>query len=270
MRGTPEDAGTLLHGAGWIQGSVIGLDVIAALGQSDASWAVLISQDCDIVQSATVEHSVEVILGTDIDAVRPDCQHGKNPRQLDLILMHGDVHKHVCFDARKRLMVRKEVLASHSPDHQLSPESTDLLVRWVAKRYTRVAWPDQFNERLKTISTKLERLFKDDTGKSVTAIWLRLDPLREELPSDENYRLMVWLTVSAETRLDAAESRRVQQFENRFRELLDHCKGIDLEEIETRSESDVTLEDLRQFRRFDRDYRSLAPTPGGATAPDER
>jgi hypothetical protein len=74
--------------------------------------------------------------------------------------------------------------------------------------------------------------------------------------------------MTSDSMMDSKEVRRGQDFEQRLKELLESCKGIELCEIELRKEADVTLEDLRHFRRFDKDYRSVAATSRGALPPE--
>lgn len=268
MRGQGEDAGTQLRAAGWRQGSAVERDSLAPLRLLDCDIAIVVSQDCDVVQSVDVEPDVELILGRRRDATRPDCRFGRNPRELDLEL-EGRTDA-VTFRIRERVSISKERLASHRPAPvALAPDDVALLAKWIAKRYTRPAWPDAFNERLRAVDARLERLFKSDAGIPITSILLMLDRPDDELPEGEPYRLAAWLTVSADSLMNDVASKRAQEFERRFKEILDDCDDIELQEIEVRSEDDVTMADLREFRRFDRDYRSVAPKPGGQLPPNE-
>ena len=268
MRGQGEDAGTQLRAAGWRQGSVVSPDSLAALGYPTHDVAILVNQDCDVVQSTDVEPEVELILGQRRHAPRPDCPFGRNPRELDLLLTNEAGA--VSFRIRDRVSVSKESLSAHRPSSaMLDPVERRTLARWIAKRYTRPAWPDAFNERLGHVEDRLERLFKNEASIPISAILVMLDPPDEELPDGEDYQVAVWLTVEVGSQLDSVAAKRAATFEVRLAEILRSCAGINLREIETRSEADVSLDDLRHFRRFDRDYRSVAPKPGGKMAPSE-
>lgn len=270
MRGQEEDAGTQLRAAGWRQGSVVQGEILSTLGFSECDLAVVVSQDCDVVQSVDVEPDVELILGRRRDAPRPDCRFGRNPRELDLEIV-GRTGA-VTFRIRERVMASKEHLAAHRPAPvALVPRDMALLAKWIARRYTRPAWPDAFNERLRAVDDRLERLFKSGAGVPITSILLRLEPEDDELAEGEPYRLAAWLTVSADSLMNDAASKCAYEFERRFKEILGSCDGIVLEEegTEVRSEDDVTMADLRELRRFDRDYRSAAPKPGGQLPPNE-
>lgn len=268
MRGDAEDISTHLRAAGWAQGSVLDRDSLAALGYTSHDLAIVLSQDCDVVQSVDVEPMVELILGRRRNVPRPDCQFGRNPREIDLPLMNtdGGVSMRIC----DRVFVSKDDLSAYRPSTTtLDPTDITLLATWIAKRYTRPAWPDAFNDRLRSVDNRLERLFKTETSRPITAILLMLDRPGEELSEGEDYDIAVWLTVSVESRMDGVASGQAASFEQRFIDIMKSCKGIKLREIEIRSEADVSLDDLRHFRRFDRDYRSIAPKPGGQLAPNE-
>jgi len=269
MRGDATDPGTQLRGSGWCQGSVVGRERLEALGHGATDCAVVISQDCDVVQTVEVESYLEVIAAKVLEQPRADLLHGRNPRLIDIPVV-APVGRYLHISVHDRFRIEKHDLAAHAPSTTitLDREVTSQLAKWIAKRYTRVAWPDAFNERMATVDDKLERLFKSDNGKVITGIWLMLDPVDEELAEDRDYRLAVWLTMSSESMMDKTEVRRGEEFEKRLQQLLKSCNGIDLCEIELRKESDVSLEDLRLFRRFDKDYRSIAASPVGALPPE--
>jgi hypothetical protein len=242
---------------------------LEALGHGTADCAVVISQDCDVVQAVEVEPFLEVIAAKVLEPPRPDLLHGRNPRLIDIPVV-APVGRYLHISVHDRFRIEKHDLAAHAPSATitLDREMTSQLAKWIAKRYTRVAWPDAFNERLAAVDDKLERLFKSDSGKVITGIWLNLDPVDEELDWNRDYRLAVWLTMRSDSMMDRNEVRRGEEFEQRLRQLLGSCKGIELYEIDIRKESDVSLEDLRLLRRLDKDYRSIANSPGGALPPE--
>jgi hypothetical protein len=198
---------------------------------------------------------------------------GRNPRILDL-RVRGSVSSGVVVSMRAhaRSLVAKIQLADRLPSSSLSleREAISLLARWLARRYTRPAWPDEFNRRLDQQRKRLDALFKSQSSKGITGIWIALDPLDDELTQAAPYRMVIWLTVREEDRMNVTASRVALAFEQKLAATLKDCPGLVLATpIEIRSEADFTLADQRLFRRLDRDYRSLAPDPGGDLAPDE-
>ena len=233
-------------------------------------FAIVISQDCDIVQSTEREPTIEFIVGEKIDSnkVRPSHTYGRNPREIDLELCDpANNITAATFLIQNRVQIPKSDIEHISPSPLTVPDIRQL-VRWIAKRYTRVAWPDVFNERLRSVDRKLESLFKQQRGQAVSGILLGVDP-QDELAEGSPYKVIAWLTIREDDFDDADLRKQAQGFCERFEELLEECEGLTVEEVELKREGDVSLDDLRLLRKFDRDYRSDAPKPGGSTLPDQ-
>jgi hypothetical protein len=192
--------------------------------------------------------------------------YGRNPRELDFNLSIGAVKLCAC----NRISIEKRKLAKHQPVAEMIDRSiVSTLTKWFAKRYTRAAWPDEFNRRLQKVDNKLEKLLKTTNGQEISSILFMLEPRMEELADNVPYKLSIWLTVPVKINMDAETTIRSHIFETKLRGIINECEGVDLKEIETRSEADVSMDDLRFFERFDCDYRSIAPKPGGCLPPDE-
>lgn len=268
MGATEVNAGDLLRAAGWRQGSILDQKSLLQLGAEGHDIAIVLSHDCDVVRAVMVEPSLELILGSKAEKPRPEYLYGRNPREIDLLLADGVTAIRLC--ANERISVSKEKLCNLVPSSDvLEFDSVSLLAKWIAKRYTRAAWPDAFIDRLRRVDRKLDQLFKSIQSRQISSILIMLEPPRMELPANEDYRMVVWLTVPVASRMDESCAAAAQDFESQLKGILSRCPGIKLEEIETRSEADVSMDDLRQFRNFDRDYRSVAPSPGGYLPPSE-
>jgi hypothetical protein len=270
MEATAADPSAQIRAAGWRQGSIVGEADLKTLGYENADVAVVLSQDCDVVQRIDQEPVVELLLGKRIERPRADLLNGRNPRLLDIALRDGGGEGVVAFRILDRVSLDKIKLATlvPSPTLALPKESLHCLIGWVAKRYTRPAFPDAFNERLETVRERLDRLVKSDVSKVITGIYVLLVQGDQELPADEDYKVVVWLAVTDATMADAAAYESAQTFETRLRSVLEACRGIKLEApLELRSESDISIADLRIMKRLDMDYRSLGAKPGGALPP---
>ncbi len=269
MKGNVSDPGEQLRALGWRQGSVIEGAELTRRGHGTWHCAVVVSQDCDVVHSVDDEPEVEVVLGTRQESPRPDMLNARNPRELDLPILVNKTAAHASFRIRDRILIEKRELVGLAPSQaiEVPRPSVGVLTRWITKRYSRAAFPDEFNSRLEKVDSRLERLFKSSDSVPITGIYLILPSGDRELPADEEYIVVVWLTVKVETLAAAAEYKKAQNFELRLREILAACKGIQAT-LELKSEADVSLDDLRIVKRFDRDYRSLASKPGGAMPPE--
>ena len=244
------------------------VDAIAAPEDSPFRL-VVVTQDCDLLAATEVEPFVEFIVGSEYNRIEPLYCHGRNPRLLNL----QAVGEHapglsLLFSIHDRFRVPKEVVSDMAVDRHmlLQQEDADLLRRWVAKRYTRAAFPDAFNARLDTVDGRLDRLFKSPEGQVITGVFL--DVPSDELIEGRPYEVAVRVTAKADTWEDADAVAALDRFEERLSSILDDCDGIVIfdDDIQTSPEDDLTLADLRRFSRLDRDYRSL-PQRGGVERP---
>ncbi len=264
-----------IRASGWRQGSVVRRDDAGPMlaesidqipsADGEPFRLIVVTQDCDLVSEPHIEPFVELILCKEIAEVQPLYQNGRNPRLLHIksIGSQGPA-PWLEISIHDRFRVRKEALVNLNADAatRLEPHDVRLLSRWIAKRYTRPAFADAFNQRLETVGKKLEKLFKSEAGGIVTGIFL--DVADDEHPPDTPYGIGVWITAKADAWDDDRSREMLDRFEERFSEIVDDCKGIDIigDDIRVIPEEDLTLADLRQLKRLDKDYRSLPGREG--------
>ena len=269
-------ASEIIQAGGWRQGSVVcqpGITAQILKRSVERDWLcgephcglIVITQDCDLVQDVSVEPFVEFMGVRRIFDLDPLCINGRNPRLLHL--QWSDEQKNtewIGLSIHDRFRVRKETLANltASATKWLALDDVRLLTRWVARRYTRPAFPDTFNLRLKTVESRLERLFKSKEGRVVSGIFIDVDDT--ELSGGEPYEISVRITARAETWNTGAKLRALEDFEQRLSSILDDCQGISIanDDILTLPEGNLTLADLRRFMRLDKDYRSMPERAG--------
>lgn len=265
-----------IRAAKWRQGSFVRRDDTKALLEKSIDLAghlnhfkepsfrfIVITQDCDLVQEPDIEPFVEFIGGCNIAKSDPLRRNGRNPRLLHIQSTGPQEFKQwLEISIHDRFRVQKEALANLAVDEttRLTVHDAELLHRWVARRYTRPAFPDEFNLRLKTVDKQLEKLFKNERGQLLTGIFL--DVVDDELSQDEQYDIEVRITTKAEIWEDNRQCKMLDEFEEQFSRILDNCEGISVSDIRTLPEEDMTLADLRQFKRLDKDYRSLPKQKG--------
>ena len=222
---------------------------------------VVISQDCDLVREPGVEPYVELLLCHEVTSPQPQFLHGRNPRRLQFQVV-GSSGEELWMDAsvHDRFRIEKERLENTGADGiqiQLDAQRLRILRHWLAKRYTRPAFPDAFNLRLEGARKRLETLFKSPDSKAVTGIYLDLSD--QELPDDKPYEIGVRITAFAESWDDTDSRASLINFESRLVEILEDCSGLEIadDDISTLPEEDLSVAELRRFKRLDRDYRSL-------------
>ncbi len=256
---------------GWRQGSVLPAEQAERVAAPRfADWgkgdcAVLLSQECDVVHgSYEVEPNVELIrakIATTEDAV---VRHGRNPRRLQLEASAGSL---LNLSVHDRWVVARSELESHPPDPSLSVdgESLHILVEWIAKRYTRPAFPDAFNERRAGSTKKIEKALKKN-GRQITVIFLAISP-NEECSDDEDYQVALRVTAAKDTLAEKSVELELVRTTKQIADALDACDGIEVVDHALVSEAAFTLADLQYFQRWDWDYRSHSGDPGGEIAP---
>ncbi|HMA94404.1 MAG TPA: hypothetical protein VKP30_17050, partial [Polyangiaceae bacterium] len=230
---------------------------------ADLTHAVVASQDCDIVAPVSTEACVDLLPATITPDAAPDLRYGKNPRRLCMEMGNGQF---IVVDIRARQTIQKAVVATITPNpHGCILSDRKVLANWLGKRYSRPAFPDEFNARLEAHKKRMEKISKREDGKLVTAIFVMLST-ESELPVGKDYETVVWLACQAKVAKDPKLRVSLEKYAQEFADAVNACDGIKVVEHELKSEFDISLEDLRKMKRFDFDYRSEAPKPGGEQA----
>jgi hypothetical protein len=276
MSGAAPDPSSWIREADWRQGDIISVQATngllgAAIDQqpsAEQTRLVVLSQDCDLVADIGKEPFVELIGATLVGKPDPSRQNGRNPRSLDL-LVAGAPRTTLRFSIHDRFRVPKRALQAIRPavDVVLADDERCTLRRWVARRYTRAAFPDALNRRLDSQRKALDRLFKSDGAKLVTAIFVATS--EEELAVGMAYDLKVRITAAMPVWNNSDAQRLLARFEQELSDVLSGCDGVALVEgIETMPEDDFTIGLLRVYKRLDVDYRSL-PEDADASPSDQ-
>lgn len=239
----------------WEQGSILAPDDLRGdvrpnVGTGD--FFVVISQSCDVIcESFDAEPFVELHVARRIDEVDGNNAHGKNPRVLDFLHeANGERASLRCKDS-ERFRVDRRCLLGLEPSGKLSEFNTSLLANWTGHRFTRPAFPDEFNRRLGTVRAALARVAAGRDGTLVTAVFVGLsDP--GELAPDEPYRVLVLGTMLAD--LDPQQAASGNQVVAKIADVLGSANGIDVLDYETRSEDAVSLAEARELLRLPFDY----------------
>lgn len=112
--------------------------------------------------------------------------------------------------ATDRKSVRKEELMNHAPSAalQLHPDSLNILQHWLAARYRRWAFPDEFDRRLvKTGIAEHMRGILGPFGNHIVAVFFNVDQGEQlEHGDDDPFTLSIDLVHSIAAGSDAAEA----------------------------------------------------------------
>jgi hypothetical protein len=202
------------QGTLWSQGSFIELHDAVKLGliqENDSNKiAIVISHSCDLARPPETEPNVEIIVGSLISALDGNCTYSKNPRKLHLTATSstGDVYFELLATDKKAVSKQNLMAIQPCGSRELPPKELRTLQRWLAARYYRAAFPDEFNERLKEagLDSKLVKILKP-LGNHIVAILFDVDAgnnIERSSPQDI-YTLAIYLLYSTETDPQAAE-----------------------------------------------------------------
>ena|ERR1700690_2169559 len=206
----------------WRQGQLLTADAIEAFGlRGDVApqnvAALVISHDCDIAQGTEAEPVVELIVGRYIEAAQGSFTNCKNLRRLHLDCTGGSTPRTIELQVGDRITVPKSAitgpsLGDYSPrrDITLTYRERRILQRWLAARYERASFPDEFDRRLKDETGVAERIAASlkDTGNDILAIFFDVDSGEEiaRVGKEDPYELAITLVYS--TTVDARKAEQ--------------------------------------------------------------
>jgi hypothetical protein len=254
----------------WRQGRVLLRKDFLAVGlsdPSDADLAIAISHDCDIANDdLDAEPAVEFILARVVEKEDGNCTFGKNPRKLHLKYEHEGKPVVLELVASRRVVVAKANLEAIQPDEAYAlTSSRQVLQSWLAIRYRRHALPNSLVERLRSVSSYIEKECKKNS-EGILSFRLSYDPT-DELPPEEPYEL--WLSIVYTT--DKAEYQSMAEkvadsLKEKFSELIDKTKEwgkIELRGCKAVSEMEFTMQDMRQTEEYCLEHLSNRTDPLG-------
>jgi len=253
----------LIREKGWTQGSIWDAEEAAtpasdallnSVALGDASRFLVVSQPCDLV-CPNFTHIGEpyVMLLPLSPEPTPDgnLRNLKNPRRLQLEVSHralgAVLHEANVHELSKA--AREHLAGLHpSAEWSISKENLRLVTDWLARRFTRSALPDAFNEGLarmeKRIRSQLLKVVED-----VDQVYIRLNPEGEPTAEEPLYAVELIVAVR---QIDGMERARAASSQ-----LVDLLKTavpiIDTRAVESRVEflDRLSLSDVNEYKIWD-------------------
>jgi len=262
----------------WRQGHVLTNESSVALGVVRAddvgsALAVVISHDCDLAQGPETEPSIEIIVARRVEAANGNFTHAKNSRRLHLECAVDGVTTYLDIRAQGKAEIKKAALADHAPNASVvvKPEDRSVLQRWLAARYRRAAFPDEFERRLDDtgVSKRIAKIL-EPLGKHLVAVFFDVDAgVEQDRKGPEDlYVLRIDLLYSTEddpaAALEAAEKAAASiaaAFRERCFDAATGWKWIELVGCEPISDEAMTYAMSTQLKRWNMDYLSLRADP---------
>jgi hypothetical protein len=262
----------------WRQGHVLTSESGVALGvvaaeNTETTFAVIISHDCDLAQDPGAEPLVEIIVARRIEKADGNFTHAKNSRRLHLACAMGGAAVYLDMQVLEKTTIKKAALAGHLPSESavIKPEDRSVLQRWLAARYRRAAFPDEFERRLNDtgVSKRIAKIL-EPLGKHLVAVFFDVDEGAEQIRKGEDdlYLLRIDLLYSTEddpvAALEAAEKAAASMsaaFRDRCFDPEAGWKWIELVSCEPISDEAMTYAMSTQLKRWNMDYLSLRAEP---------
>lgn len=245
-------------------------------GEADDPIVLVVSHDCDLAASIQMEPDCEVILGRHIEAPDGAYTNAKSPRKLHLSFSGGEVRVIAEFIATDKRKINKASITQHTPSTnvRLTRDEFTVLQSWLAARYRRPSFPDDFEARFKKKRTdkKLADIVSK-SGNHLLAVLFDVDSGLEVARHavDDSYSLSIYLVFKVTEDPSGAEIAAKETAKaittiitNAF---LQNGKweGIELLECEAVAESVMSLYEGRMYKQWQFDYLSLRSSPQGDT-----
>ena len=261
----------------WHQGSVLPDNASEVLALShpespERTFVVVISHDCDLAADPEREPLVELVTGRIIDAIKAD-SHAKSARRLQIEFqgLQGPIAVELL--ATHKSFVQKSDLAPFDPRAgvNLDAQGLSILQRWLAARYRRAAFPDEFERRLKEarLPRRIEKAL-NAAGKHVIAVFFDVDggeDIQRNGP-DDFYRLGIYLLYDttqnepeAEAATRSASDQIEEAFEKAFRSKDNSWRNIRLEYCDVMSDQALSYGNSLHFKQWRLEHISLEDDP---------
>jgi hypothetical protein len=255
----------------WRQGSVVSDELFQQLStreefpsKADTSSGVLIvvSQDCDVCNdSYEKEPWVELLLAIPVEKPNGTFFNGNHPRIIQFEMVNAENTKVFESSIHDKFRIDRKKLIDYPPNSHWNLKQRTIrdIKHWLARRYTRQAFPNEFERRISSSKSKWTRkLFAvPEKGGLITAIFLLVS--EDELPKEEKYKVIMWLTMLPEDYNIQEKKEVVEKIAGQIADAMNNnCEGIEVVEYEVRSEANVSLEERNQLKRWDYDALSFA------------
>lgn len=270
----------------WRQGHLLNSDAIDAFGlrhpvTPNQTLVIVASHDCDLAQAPDGEPVVELVVGRLLTDKDGNSTHAKNARKLHVEFSGADAFW-AEFEAPAKVSIDKWALDAFVPrlGAQLSSENHAVFQMWLASRYRRSAFPDEFERRLTAKEFKLhEKIAKavKPHGELIAGVFFDVDDgveLFRDGP-DDTYTLDITILHAADYDFVAAENAAAtaaKAIEKAFKDKLfdptNTWRQIELRSCEPVSESILTYQQFKQLKRWRLEHISLAAEPQQPVLPE--
>lgn len=251
----------------WRQGDIF------VLPDGDRTIGIVISHDCDICADPEIEPCIEWIPISIDEKVKGELTLGKNPRVLQTRLDGSSgllIAKMQAPD--KRIIGKPDFVEEATRWHgQLLPAELTVFRRWLSARYSRSAFPNAFEDSMRKIQGRIDKL-ASKKGAGIRGLYFDLDDntMQERRSVDGPYELGIYVVYPPETpETDAID------FCKQLKDIFDDTffDGLAWQEIhllscDQFSEDVFPLSLALNTKTWRVDHRSLGGIPASQCAPE--
>lgn len=267
----------------WLQGDVLTDEAAKSFRlqhpeSAEATFVVVISHDCDLTAAADKEPISEIIVGRCIEKMGGD-SYGKTARRLHIEYQTEGGTVVLELVATSKRAISKSDLFAKPPreDMWLDEQGLRILQRWLAARYSRAAFPEAFEDRLRAAVVagkrdflkKIEHILADG-GDHIRALLFDLDEGKdiERKTPDDLYQLgivVLYDSVRDEPTAAAAATKAAEALEELF-ETAFHLEtgawqNIHLQYCDPVSDSAITVAQSEALKQWRLEHMSLQDDP---------
>ena len=232
---------------------------------------ILISQDCDVLHTGDSEPIVDIALAKLVGKEeKKECDFGKHIRLLRIHASNdeqeNDIHLLVASATRRHLS--REVLCDHAPSKwTLNAQGVIQLRNWFAKRFTRAALPDNFNQRFKKPGEKIANRMKQ-VGDILSALLIRMSSY-DELDENQEYIVSLLGVMPHAMYGQIGNVELAQTKLDECVELINTEPGLKHQgEASIKSDKLITVHERGMYVHLDLDYLSYRTSPNGPVLPN--
>lgn len=258
------DIGEGVRKRGWRQGTIVPVEqILEALPDgspiAEADFAMVVSQSCDLVHhDLRNEPTAVVLLLKSLNSgISEQLMHGRNPRHLHFQSLDGRWFEAWAWNQAtipRQELARKDA----STEIGLSPKVLRCVLDWLAKRFTRIAFPDSFNTVLKPKSNAIEKLIKKN-HHLFSEILMRISPF-DELETNQHYEVACFLLMEAEVYQDPKQLDDARVTAGKLEMLFEDC-GIAVHECSAVSEEHLTVAEFNNLLNWDFEHLTNRASP---------
>lgn len=260
----------------WRQGGLLTFESSLELGlfknEATDHSAVVISHDCDIPNDK--EESIEVIIGKKLIAVDTSLVAAKNIRRIHLRYRSSAPNQELFIELQRpgHRSVKKEnfvTTAKLDSNFELPIDEKRTLKQWLAARYGRPAFPNEFENRFGNNKKFEEKLIKILKPLNAYLIGLFFDLGEErftELASGNPYFLRIFIVYESVHGLVARQiaeecASSIKELFYKFYGTPDMATDLVLENCFAVADINFSLADIRKSDQWRLEYISLREVP---------